>query len=96
MNAFLLSPEAAQDLIDIWEFIAGDNIDSADQVCEELQEAIQRIVEMPKKGPLHADLTDKPVRFWPVRSYLIIYRPDTTPLQIVRVLHGARDIESLL
>ncbi|MCH8269553.1 MAG: type II toxin-antitoxin system RelE/ParE family toxin [Acidobacteria bacterium] len=96
MNAFLLSPEAAQDLIDIWEFIAGDNIDSADQVCEELQEAIQRIVEMPKKGHLRADLTDKPVRFWPVRSYLIIYRPDTTPLQIVRVLHGARDIESLL
>lgn len=95
MNAFLLSPEAAQDLIDIWEFIAGDNIDSADQVCEELQEAIQRIVEMPKKGHLRADLTDKPVRFWPVRSYLIIYRPDTTPLQIVRVLHGARDIESL-
>ncbi|MCH7977797.1 MAG: type II toxin-antitoxin system RelE/ParE family toxin [Acidobacteria bacterium] len=96
MNAFLLSPEAAQDLIDIWEFIAGDNIDSADQVCEELQEAIQRIVEMPKKGHLRADLTDKPVRFSPVRSYLIIYRPDTTPLQIVRVLHGARDIESLL
>lgn len=96
MNAFLLSPEAAQDLIDIWEFIARDNIDSADQVCEELQEAIQGIAEMPEKGHLRADLTDKPVRFWPVRSYLIIYRPDTTPLQIVRVLHGARDIESLL
>ena len=61
MNAFLLSPEAAQDLIDIWEFIAGDNIDSADQVCEELQEAIQRIVEMPKEWHLRADLTDKPV-----------------------------------
>ena len=33
---------------------------------------------------------------WSVFSYLVIYRPDTTPLEIVRVLHGKRDVRRLL
>jgi antitoxin ParD1/3/4/toxin ParE1/3/4 len=36
------------------------------------------------------------VKFWPVYSYLIVYSPDTRPLEIVRVLHGARDIAPIL
>jgi plasmid stabilization system protein ParE len=41
---------------------------------------------------LREDLTDRPYRFWKVYSYLIIYRADTSPPRIVRVLHGARDV----
>jgi plasmid stabilization system protein ParE len=37
-----------------------------------------------------------PVRFSPLRSYLIVYRPDQVPLQIVAVLHGARAIPTVL
>lgn len=36
------------------------------------------------------------VLFWPVYSYLIIYRPATKPLDILRILHGARDLKALL
>ena len=42
------------------------------------------------------DLTDQPVLFWPVGAYSIIYRPETMPLEVVRVLHGSRDIPSLV
>ncbi len=45
---------------------------------------------------MRKDLTALPVLFWPVWSYLIVYKPDTSPLAIVRILHGARDVESLL
>ncbi len=47
-------------------------------------------------GHLREDLAEEPLRFWPVYSYLIIYRPDSRPLEIVRVLHGARDVRNLL
>jgi len=42
------------------------------------------------------DLTDVSVRFFPVYSYLIVYRPDTKPLQVVAVLHGRRDVGKIL
>ena len=40
--------------------------------------------------------TRKDVLFWPVYSYLIIYRPHTKPLEILRILHGKRDIKNIL
>jgi plasmid stabilization system protein ParE len=43
-----------------------------------------------------ADLAPDPaIRFWPVHGYLIGYLPDTHPLSIARILHGARDPEEL-
>jgi antitoxin ParD1/3/4/toxin ParE1/3/4 len=50
----------------------------------------------PGIGHLRPDLTDADGRFWPVFKYLVIYRPDTKPLEIVRVLHGRRDVERIL
>jgi hypothetical protein len=37
-----------------------------------------------------------PLRFWPVYSYLIVYRPDAEPLAVVRVLSGSRDVAEIL
>jgi plasmid stabilization system protein ParE len=91
---YKLSPEALRDLRDVWEFIAEDNLDAADRVRAEFFDAFNGLVEMPNKGHRREDLTDLPVLFWPVRSYLIIYRPHI-PLEIVRVVHGARDIPGL-
>jgi hypothetical protein len=41
-------------------------------------------------------LTDRPLKFWNVYSYLIVYDPATSPLAIVAILHGAQDVERLL
>jgi plasmid stabilization system protein ParE len=51
---------------------------------------------MPLSGHRREDLTDQPVRFWSVYSYVIVYDPDTQPLQIVRILHSARDVRCIL
>ena len=45
---------------------------------------------------VRTDLADDTVRFWPVFSYLIVCRSDTSPVQIVRVLHGKRDVRLLM
>lgn len=51
---------------------------------------------MPEMGHWREDLSSEPLRFWQVYSYLIIYRPEPRPVQILRVLHALRDVRSLL
>ena len=47
-------------------------------------------------GHTRADLTVRPVKFWSIYSYLVVYDPASTPLTVVAVLHGARDVENIL
>jgi len=96
MNGFRLSPEAARDIEDIWAYIARDSVRAARRVRLGLLAACRRLAQHPALGHRREDLTDKPVLFWPVYSYLIIYNPATEPLEIVRILHGAQDIPRLL
>jgi plasmid stabilization system protein ParE len=93
---FVLSPEALQDFDEIWLHIAEDNIAAADQVEQKLRDAIKLLTQKPEIGHVREDLTDQAVKFWTVDAYLIVYDPATTPLHIVRVLHGSRDIPGLL
>jgi antitoxin ParD1/3/4/toxin ParE1/3/4 len=47
-------------------------------------------------GHWREDLTDKRHQLFLIYSYLIVYRHETKPLQIIRVLHAARDVQSIL
>ena len=47
-------------------------------------------------GASDEDLTDRPLKFWSVYSYLVVYDPAGEPLTIVAVLHGARDVARIL
>ena len=96
MKRFRLSPQAALDVREIWAYIAEDRIKAARRVRLQILHACQRIAENPGIGHRREDLTDKLVLFWPVGSYLIIYNPAPKPVQIVRVVHGRRDVPSLL
>ena len=96
MSGFHLSDEARQDLFDIWKYIALDNLDAANKVREDFYEAIHLLVANPGIGHIREDLADTSLRFWRVHSYLIAYRPDTNPLEIVRILSGYRDMSRLL
>ena len=65
-------------------------------VLAEMYEAFDKLAEMPGMGHIREDLTNEPLKFWKVHSYLIAYRPDSKPLQIVRILSSFRDLASLL
>jgi hypothetical protein len=55
--------------------------------------------EAPADRNLGLDITRLPVRFWTVAkfsNYGIVYRPETTPLQVIAVLHGMRDLKVVL
>jgi len=73
-------------------YIAADNPEAADRVEGEILDACERAAERPGLGGYRRDLTDKPVRFYAVReTYLVVYDPATEPLEVIRILHGARD-----
>lgn len=95
MKPFKLSPEAAQDIREIWAYIAADSIKAARRLRLQIFDACRRVAGNPGIGHSREDLTDKPALFWPARSYLNIHTA-RKPVEIVRVLHGARDIPSLL
>ena len=95
--SYRLSAPARDDLREIWGYLAKEAILTvADRVVTELHEAMQSLAESPGIGHLRADLVDEALRIWRVHSYLVIYRADSSPLEVVRVLHGARDIRALL
>lgn len=99
MTRFRLTPLAEDDLFDIWSYIASDNLNAADQVEGAIYEACAFLAEAPLRGHLRNDLTSLPLRFWtvqPYRNYLIVYDPSARPLQIIRILHGARNVPMVL
>ena len=68
----------------------------ADRVESVIRDKIIFLAESPGTGHWRKDLTDQAVKFFPVYSYLIVYRPDTKPLQVVSILQGRRDVEQIL
>ena len=91
MSGYAFHPEAFTDLNEIWEFIAEDNIDAADQLIADMFDAVSGLVPFPHQGHRRPDLTGRPLRFILVRDYLIAYAPDENPLWVVGVLHGRRN-----
>lgn len=99
MSRYRFTPQANQDLLDIWSFIARDSFDAADRVEAAVFRACDLIAKSPRAGHTRKDLTNLPVRFWfvhPYSNYLIVYNPESKPLQIIRILHAARNLPSIL
>lgn len=102
MNRFLdLHRVAQRDLDEYAEYIRRDNPRSALRFVRAARRTMERLLAMPALGSLYE--SDEPeltgVRFFPVsrfRNYLVFYRPTSTGIEVLRLLHGARDIESLL
>lgn len=94
---FILTASAARDLDQIFEYVlehGGPN--PALHVHNRRYEAFSTVAAQPGIGHHRDDLADESVRAWAVFSYLIIYRPETKPVQILRVVHGARDLPQAL
>jgi toxin ParE1/3/4 len=96
MKRFVLTPRAKQDINEIWDYIADDNIEAAERVLGALEAAMLKLAKSPTIGHWREELTDRRHRFFLVFSYLIVYRHETKPLQIIRVIHAARDVQSIL
>jgi plasmid stabilization system protein ParE len=96
---FVLTRLALDDIDEVWNYIARDNQDAANRVESAIFSALSSLARHPLIGSKRSELTHLPVRFWPVRefpNFIVVYRPDTRPLEIIAVLHGKREVGRLL
>jgi antitoxin ParD1/3/4 len=99
MSGYALTPLAKMDIFDIWAYIAGDSLEAADRVEQAIYDACAFVAESPARGHTRADLTSRALRFWTLTrypNYTVVYRPETSPLQVVAVLHGKRNARRIL
>jgi plasmid stabilization system protein ParE len=96
---FQLTSQAVEDLDAIWWMIAEGSRDAADRVEMEIFAAFRRLAKHPRIGAKRQDITVLPVRFWTMTkfpNYVLVYRPETVPLQVIAVLHAKRDLKKLM
>jgi plasmid stabilization system protein ParE len=99
MSAYVLTPLAKADIFDIWSFIAEDSEQAADRVEQAIFEACTFIAQDPMRGHSRPEFSSRLLRFWTLTrypNYIMAYRPETTPLQIIAVIHGKRNIRRVL
>jgi len=99
MTKYQFTPQTVADLFDIWSFIAEDKPAAADRVEEVVFRACDLLADSPQVGRMRAVLTPLPLRFWvvqPYSNYLIVYDSEKRPLQVIRILHAARDLPTVL
>ena len=86
--------QAEEDLIDIWVYIAQDNVSAADSLLDRIEEKFFLLADQPRLGPRRPDIAPE-LRYFPIGSYLVLYREIPAGIEIVRVVHGARRLTSL-
>ena len=92
---FHLRPQAEADLEDIALYIAEDNVQAAQQWIEDMYALCQQLGEMPSMGVAKPYIRSG-LRMLPAGSYLILYQEVDKGVEIVRVIHGARQWQELL
>ncbi len=94
-------PIVIRDLIEQATYIAEDNLDAAERFLVAAEETFQLLGRMPGVGKLcgFSNPQLSGIRQYPVRgfkNYLIFYRATASEVEVLRVLHGARDLEAIL
>ena len=89
------SPQAIGDLIEIGNYIKSDNPAAGVRIVEELKGCCSRILDNPFMGRSRLYLRPG-LRSFPHKSYMIFYEPFEDSILIVRVLHGAQNVESIM
>jgi toxin ParE1/3/4 len=101
MTRYTRTARAQQDLERHAERIAQDRPNAALRFLEAAEQTFQQLADFPEIG-VHCRFESgplKPLRFMQIadfRNYLVFYQPSPHGIHIIRVLHGARDIERLL
>ena len=98
MNAgYQLTDTAQADLAEILLYVADrDGAERALRLHDRFVRAFELLASQRGSGVTRPDLTGEHVRWWFVFKWAVIYDPESTPIRILRVIHGARDLDRLL
>ena len=94
MPSVVIRPKALQDLAEIWAYIGEDSLRQADIFAAALDREIRELARRPLVGHARPELLAD-LRSFPFGRYVIFYLPRNRGIEVVRVLHGARDLKPL-
>lgn len=85
-------PLAEDDILDIWMFIAEDSVREADRWIDRLDESLALWATQPQLGRARDELSPG-IRSLPFGRYVVFFAPLPDGIDVVRVLHSARDLD---
>ena len=91
MPRIVRSRESDEDVYEIANYIALDNLQAALRFIDTVDEKLRLLSEFPHLGPVRDELAPL-LRSFPMGNDVIYYRPRPDGIDVVRVLHGARDL----
>jgi toxin ParE1/3/4 len=86
--------QADADLLDLWEYIAQDTPNAASAQLRQIAASCQNLADMPGISRARPEIR-RGLRAWPIGSYLVLHREVPGGIEVVRVIHGARDLDAL-
>lgn len=95
MAQIVYSQTSKDDLLEIWAGLAACNVSAAERLMDDLEAATQLLATQPLIGKARREF-GAGIRSFPVRDYVLVYRPIPGGVELVRVVHGARDLERVL
>jgi toxin ParE1/3/4 len=94
MSEPYFSPASREDLREILDRIAIDKPGAALRHVEKLEDACRALARNPELGTARDDLMAG-VRIWSVGNYAIFFRSAKDGIEVIRVVHGARDFDAI-
>ncbi len=94
MPRIVRAPIVEHDLLEIWDYIALDDMDAADRVLDRIGEVVQKLADAPGMGVARDDLSPG-IRCFPVGNNLIFYRVTDDGIEVARIVSGVRDLPRL-
>jgi toxin ParE1/3/4 len=95
MASVLRTAAARLDYLEIFLYVAERDSRAADELVQSFDEALELIAQVPGTGRARPELR-KDLWSFPVGKYLLFYRPIPEGIELIRVLHGARDLRKIL
>lgn len=92
----VITAEAEADLEQIATYLAEQSLRSALKLVRELRERCESLPDAPRGYPLVPRYEHLGIRRRPFGWFLIFYRVGQDAIEVIHILHGARDYESLL
>lgn len=93
MPRFVVRPRARIDIDGIWDYIADDSEAQADAFVDRMAAKFKLLARQPELGRPRDDLMPN-LRSFPLERYIIFYCPVSSGIEVIRVLHSARDVEA--
>lgn len=94
MGNYRISPRAIQDLAEINEYLFANNPNAAEQFLSSVTQKFELLANFSNMGRRRDELAPA-LRSFPDNEYLIFYRPIENGIEIVRVVSGYRDLDTL-